>query len=245
MSRHLEREIGKLKKQILGLSAMVEESLQKAVSSLDRRDAVLACDVIECDREVDSMEVDIEEECLKILALHQPVANDLRLIVTVLKMNDELERIGDLAVNMAQRSRDLSSLPRIELPFEFHRMADRAQWMLARAIDAVIGLDSDLARDVWGSDREVDGYHRDMYSNAKSRIHDNREEVESILHWMSVSRFLERIADHATNIAKDVIYLVEGEIVRHRGKEVRAQRKDADAQIAPQDETSEASSDGD
>lgn len=222
MARHFQREIDQIKKRALSLSAMVEEALRKAVSAIAERDVALAEAVIAADTEIDQVEVEVEEECLKVLALHQPVAIDLRFIVVVLKMNDELERIGDLSANVAGRALELCSLPPADCPFDYRGMAERAQWMLGRGIDALVNLDGELARQVWFKDGEVDEIHRGMYGAVKARIRSHPEELDAMIAYMGVSRFLERIADHAKSIAKDVIYMVEGEIVRHRGRELRA-----------------------
>ncbi|MCC7495184.1 MAG: phosphate signaling complex protein PhoU [Fimbriimonadaceae bacterium] len=228
MARHLQREIDRLKKNILALSAMVEEAVQKAVTSLNRRDANLARDVISSDHHIDLMEVEVEEECLKVLALHQPVATDLRFIVTSLKMNDELERIGDLAANIAGRNIELCALAPVDCPFDLRGMTERVQWMLGRSIDALVNLDSDLGREVWFKDSEVDAIHKAMYQTVTARLREPGAEVEALVQWMGVCRFLERIADHATSIAKDVLYMADGEIVRHRGREFREKSQAAE-----------------
>ncbi|MBI2300381.1 MAG: phosphate signaling complex protein PhoU [Armatimonadetes bacterium] len=221
MSMHLRREVELLKKQILALSALVEEALAKAVTAVERRDALLAHEVEEGDSPIDRLEVRIEEECLKVLALHQPVAGDLRFLVVVLKLTDELERIGDLAVNIADRAAALSEQPPCPVPYDLAGMASRARWMLKGSIDSLVDLSPELAREVWLADRDIDAIHRQMYDQIKAAIREDLPHLDSYVHLMSVSRFLERVADHAKSIAKDVIYMVEGEIVRHRGKELR------------------------
>ncbi len=158
------------------------------------------------------------------LALYQPLAADLRLIVTILKMNDELERIADLAANIADRVLGLCELPPVPFAFEFETMAATAQWMLSRSIDSLVNLDVDLARQVWIKDDEVDACHREMYVRVKAQLQDaDAATIDALVNQMGISRFLERIADQSTSIAKDVIYMVAGEIVRHRGKEIKAQ----------------------
>ncbi len=216
MAKHLQRELDKLKRQILSLSAMVEENVRNAVRSLENRDAQLAARVIEADLEVDYAEVDVEEECLKILALHQPVAIDLRFIVAVLKINSDLERIGDLAVNIAERAQFIATHDRVDTPFDFAAMADKARTMVRKSLDSLVGLDPGLAREVCGMDDEVDAMNREMYGQVRDSIQRHPHQLECLTHLLSVSRHLERIADHATNIAEDVIYMTEGEIVRHR-----------------------------
>ena len=217
----LGREIDKLKKDVIGLSVVVEDSVTKAVVAVDKRDADLANEVISADADIDRAEVDLEEECLKILALHQPVAKDLRFIVAILKINNDLERIGDLAVNVAQRALYLADHKRVETPPILERMADMTRTMLRKSLEALIGADGTLAREVLTLDDEVDSWHRDMFKLIQDRIKEQPEGVAGHLQVLSVSRHLERIADLATNIAEDVIYLIEGEIVRHQHVEPR------------------------
>ncbi len=217
-SKHFEIEIDNLKSMILALGMDVEASVKRAVRALTRRDSTLALKVIDADYEIDQMEVDIEEECLKILALHQPVANDLRLIIAILKINNDLERIGDLAVNIAERAVYLSTHDKIEFPFDLQNMAEKAQEMLNRSLDAMVNLDTELAQKVCDSDDEVDAMNREAYSLVEKRIRENPEQLNSMIQFLSASRYLERVADHATNIAEDVIYLVDGNIIRHSKK---------------------------
>jgi len=219
MSLHLQREIDQLKRNILSLSALVEESLEKAALSLRRRDNRLAQQVVESDYEIDVREVDIEEDCLKILALHQPVASDLRFIIACLKINNELERIGDANVNIAERVLFLSTAPEVELQLDFATMARKASDMLSRSLDALVNEDRLAAYQVIKSDDEVDAMNRDMYHQIQDAIRKNTNELEQLVHYLGVSRHLERVADHATNIAEDVIYMIDGEIVRHRAEE--------------------------
>jgi phosphate transport system protein len=226
MSTHLINEIEKLKKMILSLSAMAEESVQRAVKALDSRDAALAQRVVDNDYEIDKKEVDVEEECLKILALHQPVAIDLRLIIAVLKINNDLERVADLAVNIAERAVFLATQQKVPMWFNFAQMAEKAQAMLHKSLDALVNLDPKLAREVCAADDEVDAMNRDAYLRVQEGIRRHPERMESLIHLLSVSRHLERIADHATNIAEDVIYMCEGEIVRHRSEDYRATQPD-------------------
>jgi phosphate transport system protein len=217
MTRHLRREIEKLKKRILTLSAMVEESLFKAAKSLLERDEKTALQVIEGDKDIDQMEVDVEEECLKILALHQPVAIDLWFIVAILKINNDLERIGDLAVNIAERSVSLCVKEPLDISSNFPRMVEITRLMLKQSIDALVNKDTALANKVCVTDDEIDSLHREMYRQIQDDIRMHPERIEGLVNLLTVSRHLERIADHATNIAEDVIYMVEGEIIRHKG----------------------------
>jgi len=216
MTLHIQREMDRLKKSILSLSAIVEESVQKAVLAVENLDVELAHKVMESDDQIDDLEVDLEEECLKILALHQPVANDLRFIISVLKINNDLERIGDLAGNIAERALALAEeKERNVAPSHLSTMADRVEEMLKKSLDALIDHDLRLAAQVCRMDDQVDKLHAETYSLVKQEIRSNPEDLDFLLHYLTISRHLERIADLATNLAEDVIYMIEGDIVRH------------------------------
>jgi phosphate transport system protein len=218
MPKRLQREIERLKKMILAEGALVEERLKLAVRSIGDRNPELAQQVVDGDAEIDIMEVDLEEECLKILALYQPVAIDLRFIIAVLKINNDLERIGDLCVNIAEDSQFLSSREKIEIPFDFPAMSEKVQAMLQNALDALVNMDTPLAFAVCRADDEVDEINREMYEKVEAGISKYPEHLAAFLRVIRVSQRLERIADHCTNIAMDIIYMVEGEIVRHGRK---------------------------
>lgn len=216
MTRHFQNEIEKLNRKILHQAAFVEKNLQGAVRSILERDSELARKVIETDEEIDRMEVEVEEECLKILALHQPVAIDLRFIIAVLKINNDLERIGDLAVNIAECTSTIVRARTREVPFDLAGILKLAEKMVKMSSDALVGLDVDMALEVCATDDEVDTRHHEAFSAVYDRIRINPEAVEYYISLLTVSRNLERIADHATNIAEDVIYMVKGEIIRHK-----------------------------
>lgn len=222
MAKHLQKEIETLKKNILSLGARVEESVREATLSVEQRDGKLAEKIIEKDIEIDQIEVEVEEECLKILALHQPVAIDLRFIIAVLKINSDLERIGDLAVNIAERAAFLATQPQPDISFDFVGMAHNAQMMLKKSIDALVQLSVELAREVCVSDDVIDAMNRQMYLKVQDAIRAHPDQMDSLIHMLSISRHLERIADHATNIAEDIIYMIEGQIVRHKTEEYKA-----------------------
>lgn len=209
-------EVEKLKKKILALAAVVEDRVIKAVKAVVSCDSGLAQQLVDSDVEIDHAEVEIEEDCLKLLALYQPVAADLRFIITVLKVNNDLERIGDLAVNIAERALFLCARPPVPPPFGLSEMQTEALAMLKKSLDALMKQDVKLAREVRASDDKVDAINRDIYKRISEAIRANPDHTERLLNHLSVSRYLERIADHATNVAEDVLYLVEGEIVRHR-----------------------------
>ncbi|ABA87918.1 phosphate transport system regulatory protein PhoU [Syntrophotalea carbinolica DSM 2380] len=213
---HIAREIDSLKKRVLTLSAMVEESFDRSVVALNRMDAALARQVIDADELVDQTEVDIEEECLKVLALHQPVANDLRFIVSILKINNDLERIADLAVNIAERVLDLLKMEKTPIPFDFTGMSSKVHDMVKMSLDSLVNLDPQLAREVISLDDEVDSMHHETYRLVIDQIELHPERIQSLICFLVISRYLERIADQTTNIAEDTLYLIEGKIVRHQ-----------------------------
>lgn len=216
MSKHLQKEIETLKTHILNLGARVEKAVHDATFAIEHRDGTLAQKVIENDTVLDHQEVEIEEECLKALALYQPVAIDLRFIVAVLKINSDLERIGDLAVNVAERAVFLSTQPKPDISFDFVGMAKAARLMLKKSIDALVSMSTETAEEVCSADDTVDAMNRQMYIKVQEAICAHPDQIESLIHMLSACRHLERIADHATNIAEDVIYMIEGQIVRHR-----------------------------
>ena len=220
MTRYFQREIQKLKKRLLHLAATVEESLKTAIRAVTERDTTLAGEVVNRDNEIDQMEVELEEDCLKTLALHQPVAIDLRFLVAVLKINSDLERIGDLAVNIAKRTHQLARTSNTDIPFDLPGMLQLAIEMVKRAVDALIEMDAKSAGQVCCDDDDLDDRHRAAYSAVEQRIVERPEEAGYYITLLGISRNLERIGDHATNIAEDVIYMVDGEIVRHRGKDL-------------------------
>jgi phosphate transport system protein len=216
MSKHLQRDLENLQREILELAALVEEAIYAATRALTERDLALAQQVIAGDGDIDQMENRVEEDCLKILALHQPVAGDLRRIAATLLINTDLERMGDLAVDIAERAADLTHPPHVPVPENLSRMTDQATMMVRLSLDAFVNLDSALARQVIRLDDEVDRYNADIIQELMGLMKRSPESVEPALSLFSAVRHVERIADHATNIAEDVVYLVEGEIVRHR-----------------------------
>jgi phosphate transport system protein len=216
MTKHIERQIDQLKERILRVGTLVEEAISKSITALINRDVQLAQRVAANDEQIDRMEVEVEEECLKILALYQPVAADLRFVVAVLKINNDLERMGDLAKNIAKRVAQLANGEPCELPPEIRAMAMQAQEMVKQSLDAVVQADPALARQVREEDDAVDEYRQQIRRKVLKGIVEHPENVENLLRVNSVSKHIERIADMATNIAEDVIYMVEGDIVRHR-----------------------------
>lgn len=215
MAKHFDRELEKLKKKILSLGALVEERVYLAIKAIESRDPDLAKRIIRSDHEIDETEVEVEEECLKVLALYQPVAIDLRFIVAVIKINNDLERIGDEAVNIAERIQSIAKYPKINFHFDYTEMAEIAAAMLKQSLDALVNLDIDTAFRILTLDDEVDDIQSNAYSQIKQAMREHPEGMTYLINLYLISRHLERVADHATNIAEEVIYLIEGEIVRH------------------------------
>ncbi|MCA1962231.1 MAG: phosphate signaling complex protein PhoU [Desulfomonile sp.] len=229
MRIRLQRDIDRLKKRIIELGTLVEERYTMAVKAIECRDIELARKVILGDIDIDQMEVDLEEECLKILALHQPVADQLRYIVAVLKMNNDLERIGDLAVNIAQRLEFSTASKDMPIPFDYFTMCQKVEEMLRNALDSLVNMDLDLAYQVCAADDEVDFMKHVMQSQFVQKVRERTEDLEQLINLFLISRNLERIGDHATNIAEDVIYMITGQIHRHRGDEFAAAASGAEA----------------
>jgi len=215
MTKHFVRELEKLKKKILSLGALVEERVYLAIKGIESKDPDLATRIIRSDYEIEETEVEIEEECLKVLALYQPVAIDLRFIVAVIKINNDLERIGDEAVNIAERIQSMAKYPNISFHFDYTEMAEIAAAMLKQSLDALVNLDIDTAFRVITMDDDVDNIQGNAYLQIKQAMREHPQEMTYLINLYLISRHLERVADHATNIAEEVIYLIEGEIVRH------------------------------
>jgi phosphate transport system protein len=220
MAKQLPRQIDALKQKILFVGTLVEESIAKAILALNSRDRNMAKAVIDSDSEIDRMEVDVEEECLKVLAMYQPVAADLRFVVAVLKINNDLERMGDLARNIAKRVVFLADYNELqELPFDYRPMAAQVKSMVMNSLDSLVNADTPLAAQIRKDDDEVDAPRRPIEKQIEAQIARNPAQTQGLLRLSSVARHLERIADMATNIAEDVIYMVDGEIVRHHFNE--------------------------
>ena len=219
MLHYWQREIDNLKKLVLSLGAVVEEQIMRSMLALERRDANLAEEVVTRDKEIDSLEIAIEEECLKILALYQPVAKELRFVVAVLKMNNDLERMGDLAVGIAKRAKYLSKKEKIDLIPELKIIAGKVQTMVKKSLDSLVNTDVILAKEVLEADDEVDALNKQMLKRTINAMEKMPDKVKDYFSIRAVSKNLERIADSATNIAEDVVYLCTGEIIRHKGED--------------------------
>jgi phosphate transport system protein len=216
MSKHLQRDLDDLQRDLLRLASLVEAAVYQAIRALRDRDAALARAVIAGDAQIDQEENHIDEECLKVLALHQPVAGDLRRIVAVMMITTDLERMGDLAEEIAERALRLAAPPPFAIPHKLQLMADLTTAMVRRSLDAFVNLNTTEAEAVLRMDDEVDRCNEEIIAEIVAAMKSSPALIEPGLSLFSAVRHLERIADHATNIAEDVVYLVEGEIVRHR-----------------------------
>lgn len=216
MSKILEREMELIERELLSQASAVEEMIQKASLAVRKMRIELVEDVMVLEEQVDQQEVRIEEDCLKLLALHQPVAVDLRRVTTMMKVNNDLERIADLAVNISERAQAFLSSGGLVVPDTFDRMVQLTISMVRSAIDSFVKHDIETSRKVCSQDEEVDALNREVIEEMKDVMRSSSDLVEAALYLYSASRYVERIADHATNIAEDVIYLVDGEITRHK-----------------------------
>ncbi len=224
MSQYLQRESDKLKKKLLSLGAMVEERVRQAVFSLENRNPGDADRIIEKDYEIDIAEVALEGDCLRVLALYQPVAVDLRFLVAIIKINNDLERIADEAVNIARRIKRVIQSPDTSSPvFElsYREMGQKAESLLRQSLDALVNLDTETAFAVCINDSELDAMKEALYHEISEALNQHPEQAEPLINYYLISRHLERIGDHATNIAEEVIYLVQGEIIRHNDLDSR------------------------
>ena len=215
MANILEKEISSLEKKISTISMKVEENMNNAVNALIKNDTNIAKQVIKDDDAIDNLEIEVEEQCLKILALHQPVAVDLRYIISVLKINNDLERIGDLAGNIADVVIYLGEEKKSEVPPTIPQMAEIVSEMLKQSLDALFKKDINKAIYIQKRDDDVDALHSKMYKYIEDNISNNKNSYMHDIRFLSVSRYLERIADHCTNIAEDVEYYIKGKITRH------------------------------
>lgn len=215
MQRHFDEELSDLKQKILQMGALVEDQLERAKKALIERDEILANQVIEDDRRVNTLDVEVDEYCLRLLALYQPTARDLRFVTTAMKISTELERISDLAENICERAIELNDEPQLKPYIDIPIMAERATKMVREALDSFVRGDSVLARRVSAEDDIVDELTEQLFRELLSFMIENPQTITRAIRLSFVSKYLERIADHATNIAELVVYLVEGKIIRH------------------------------
>jgi phosphate transport system protein len=208
-------ELKKLREEILYMGGLVEDQIQKSIKSLVDRDSKLAAVIIERDHEVNRLDVAIDELCIRLLALHQPAGRDLRFITTGLKITTDLERIGDMAVNICERALELNQEPQLKPYIDIPRMAQIAQRMIQQSLDAFVREDTDLALRVCKDDSEVDQLNAQIFREIITFMIENPQTISRATKISSVSKYLERIADHATNIAEMVVFMVKGKSIRH------------------------------
>lgn len=217
MSLHFLREIGRLNKHLVELADTVEEQVSMSMEAICDLDQLKAQRVIDADGEVDKAEIEMEEDCLKLLALHQPVANDLRQIISVLKINNDLERIGDHAVIIAEEAINLTKLPSVKIPEEITELSREAKMMLKKSLLAFVERDLQLSKDVLYLGQSIDQLAEGIANSQMALIKKKKDEVEQRVSLLKVCRQLERVADHATNISEDIIFSMSGDIIRHGG----------------------------
>ncbi len=219
MHRHFEEELQQLKEKLLRMSSLVEESISLSIKSLVERDSALAQKVLDQDDMIDELEIEVDDLCLKLLALQQPQARDLRFIAASMKIVNDLERMGDLAVNIAHRSLDLLKVPLLKPLIDIPRMAKSSQGMLRDSLNAFVNDDVQLARQVCLRDDEVDQLNVQIFRELLTYMLQDPSSVQRAVDLILVAKNLERIADHSTNIAEDVIYIVEARVVKHHMEE--------------------------
>lgn len=215
MQRHFDEALEQLKQKLLRMSSLVEQSIGSSIKALMDRNAELAYKVIKADDAINALEIEIDELCLKLLALYQPTAGDLRFITSTMKINNDLERIGDLAVNISQRTLDLIKVPPLKLKIAIPKMAVAAQAMLKDSLDAFVNNDSKLAYEVCKRDDEVDDLNHEIFMELLSCKPEDLTPVERVIDLVLVAKNLERVADHSTNICEDIVYMVDGKIIKH------------------------------
>jgi len=219
MDTHFQKELEKLKENLLKMACLVEEAINNSVQALVKRDSDLVDKTMDLESRINAMDLDIEEMCLKLLALRQPMAIDLRFITAAMKINTDLERMGDQAVNIAERATSLNQEPPLKPYIDIPRMAEIAQTMVRDVLDSFVKRDSKLARSVLERDDLVDGLNHQVFRELLTFMISDPASIRRSAHLMIVCRCLERIADHATNIAEDVIFMVEARVVKHHAEE--------------------------
>ncbi len=215
MERHFDEELKGLKGKLLQMASLAEESIARSVKALVERDKKLAEEVLSSDEAINLLEIEIDEVCLRLLALRQPIATDLRFITSALKIITDLERIGDLSVNIGERALDLMEQPLLKPLIDIPRMAQLAQKMVKDSLDAFVNRDAELARDVCRRDDEVDQLNDQIFRELLTYMIQDPKAITRSVDLILVGRHLERIADHATNIGEDVVYLVKGKTIKH------------------------------
>ncbi len=215
METHFQQELNKLKEQLLKMAGLAERAISNAIEALVKRDTPLAEKTITEDEKINEMEILVDDLCLKLLALHQPLAADLRFITSAMRINTELERIGDLSVNIAERAISLDQEPQLKPYIDLPRMAEITQSMVKDVLDAFVNGDARLARSVCERDDQVDALNEQVFRELLTYMMSDPKNITRAVHLIIVSRCLERIADHATNIAEGVIFMVQALVIKH------------------------------
>jgi phosphate transport system protein len=213
--RHFDEELAELKTKLVSMASLTEDQIDKALAALVQRNSALAYRVIEQDHKVNAYDVEIDEDCIGLLALHQPAARDLRLVTTAMKISTELERISDLAENVCERTIELNEEPQLKPYIDIPRMGSLARIMVKESIDAFVKDDSALARKVLADDDLVDELMEQIFRELLSFMIEDPQTISRAIRLSFIAKYIERVADHATNIAELVVYLVEGKIIRH------------------------------
>jgi len=213
--RHFDEELADLKTKLLRMAAQTEDQIDQALTALVTRDSVLAREVIERDHQINALDVEIDEESIRLLALHQPAARDLRLVTTAMKIATELERISDLSENVSERVIELNEEPQLKPYIDIPMMGNMARVMVKHSIDAFVKEDAQLARKVLADDDYVDDLMEQLFRELLSFMLEDTRTISRAIRLSFIAKYLERMADHATNIAELVVYLVEGKIIRH------------------------------
>jgi phosphate transport system protein len=219
VERHFERDLASLKEQLLGMGGRAEAIVLKAVNALKRRDPALAREVFADDKVIDRLELEIDDRCLRLLALQHPLARDLRFIASALKITNDLERIGDHAVNIAQSAERLADLPLLKALVDIPRMAELASGMLHEALDAFVRDDGVTARRICRRDDEVDELNRQLFRELLTYMIEDPTTITRALELILVARNLERVADMATNVAEEVVFIAEARVIKHNAEE--------------------------
>ena len=215
IQRHFDEELADLKTKLLRMAAQTEDQIDQALTALVTRDSALAREVIERDHQINALDVEIDEESIRLLALHQPAARDLRLVTTAMKIATELERISDLSENVSERVIELNEEPQLKPYIDIPMMGNMARTMVKHSIDAFVRDDAQLARKVLADDDYVDDLMEQLFRELLSFMLEDTRTISRAIRLSFIAKYLERMADHATNIAELVVYLVEGKIIRH------------------------------
>ena len=215
MTRQLEHDLEALKEKVLQMGGLVEEAIQKSIKALVERNSRLGADVIDSDRLVNTLDVDIEDECIRLLALWQPSGSNLRFITTAIKIITDLERMGDLAVDICERAIELNEEPPLKPYIDIPRMAEASQGMLKRSLDAFVVGDSDAAMQVCKDDDFVDDLNYQIFNELLLFMIQDPKNISRAVRISYIAKYIERIADHATNIAEMVVFMVKGKVIRH------------------------------